>query len=901
MALHAKLCGLLICLLVSLGLGAQTREVVVKGCVMDEAGRPVKESYIKISSNSSSALLAFINTGDSSCFSLPVAIPVAADSLSLTVSNTHYETLRRTLACPSTDSAYEMTLVLPTRSKTLENVTVRPSIWKRGDTTFFNVEQLKFGDERKLIDILQRLPGFSFDQQGNLLFNRKRVEKAMIDGQELFADKLALLINSFPIHVIEQIQAIENQSSDPMLKGLTSENKVFLNLSIKKSKIRAAFGDGELGVGTRERYQFSPILFSLYGRLKVGLIGDFNSTGTGVDEVARQEFRFRRENLVAPLGPREPMPGIIPFIAGSRYVRNQKKSAAVQVNQALSKRVQMKTEAGFWLDRQRQRVFGQMLLLGDSTIFARNDSSRMEAKPILTYLKNKMDVQLSSTRHLQSIVQLYYEDSRGIANNSFTQDAVASRVSEQVQNRTMGGSIQLDYVHRKTENVAKKINFQLAGSRLRSTGEGYSAQYPAIFRLPDSTYSLLYLQPVQQQMAGQLSWSLLRKSFAKFRLHSLTFLSAYQAFSLRQHSVFGSTHANLPIEHSELFNRSGKYQSARLQVQAGFSLDVWRGMAPLQVTTQGAVVAFKRKELLPAQEQLMLELKGGLRQTIFNSRRGRANATFEYNQQAPDLDRLPLLIRFSSLRSIAANASSVEPIRSVRMGGDYTYTRSSLTSSFFVSFTRNISGYIQLPGYVNFLLVSTDTLIQRPGNLFYLGNWTTFYSNGLGSIVSAYVNYSVSSRLIPVGSDLLYTRNKEWLTGIDLSKNVRDRWQMKWQLETRNYRARLPRQLKEQALRSVWNAFSNLQFKYMAGPFHLQATLENYWTDFTRPSSTSIYFLDVEGTWKKAKSPWSLRVQFNNILNAQYFTQFMNSPLVQEFSSIPLVGRNVFLALRYEL
>src|SRR5690606_25866976 len=116
---------------------------------------------------------------------------------------------------------------------TLNEVEIKaPPIWKRGDTTFYEVEAFKDGDEKKLKDILLKMPDFKEDEHGNILFKKKVIEKITIDGEAIFSDKTKLLMDNFPVHVLETIQAIENQSNQRLLKGLSNENKVFLNLGL---------------------------------------------------------------------------------------------------------------------------------------------------------------------------------------------------------------------------------------------------------------------------------------------------------------------------------------------------------------------------------------------------------------------------------------------------------------------------------------------------------------------------------------------------------------------------------------------------------------------------------------------------------------------------------------------
>src|SRR5690606_26634903 len=167
---------------------------------------------------------------------LKIALP---DTIMIHASNPGHGTA--TYKLPVLENAeYSIDLTLQQKSDTLENIVIKaPPVWKRGDTTFFNVESFKRFSDKKLADIIGKMPGFEIDAEGNLFYNRQLVSKILVEGQELFADKLKMMLSNFPIHVLQTVQTIENQSDNNLLKGLSGDKKIFLNLSLKKSKLKA--------------------------------------------------------------------------------------------------------------------------------------------------------------------------------------------------------------------------------------------------------------------------------------------------------------------------------------------------------------------------------------------------------------------------------------------------------------------------------------------------------------------------------------------------------------------------------------------------------------------------------------------------------------------------------------
>jgi len=114
----------------------------------------------------------------------------------------------------------------------LTEVVVKSPIWVNGDTTKFSADYFKEQSDRKLKDLVGHIPGFEITNAGKLKYNNKVVEKITIEGEDLFSDKTTLLLNSLPIHAIEEIQLLQNQHENKKLKNFESGDRLFLNLSL---------------------------------------------------------------------------------------------------------------------------------------------------------------------------------------------------------------------------------------------------------------------------------------------------------------------------------------------------------------------------------------------------------------------------------------------------------------------------------------------------------------------------------------------------------------------------------------------------------------------------------------------------------------------------------------------
>ncbi|SFI57287.1 TonB-dependent receptor [Olleya namhaensis] len=117
------------------------------------------------------------------------------------------------------------------------------------DTVQYNINSYKDGTERKLQDILKKLPGIEVNETSGLIkYNGKLIETVTLEGDNLFGYNYTLGTKNINVDMVEEVEAIENYSNNSLLKGLDQDGKVALNLKLKKNKTDVS-GNLELGLG----------------------------------------------------------------------------------------------------------------------------------------------------------------------------------------------------------------------------------------------------------------------------------------------------------------------------------------------------------------------------------------------------------------------------------------------------------------------------------------------------------------------------------------------------------------------------------------------------------------------------------------------------------------------------
>ena len=147
------------------------------------------------------------------------------------------------------------------------------------DTISYNTKVFTNGKERKLKQVLKKLPGIEVDKNGSVTVLGKKVTDLLVDGKSFFGGGTKLGIENIPADAIESVEVLNNYNKVGFLKGLNDSQRMALNVKLKKDKKKFAFGDVEVGGGTDSHYLAHPNLFYYSPKTTVNFISDINDIG----------------------------------------------------------------------------------------------------------------------------------------------------------------------------------------------------------------------------------------------------------------------------------------------------------------------------------------------------------------------------------------------------------------------------------------------------------------------------------------------------------------------------------------------------------------------------------------------------------------------------------------------
>lgn len=217
-----------------------------------------------------------------------------------------YKKISDSIISPKKETTYNFYYILKEKTEELEDVIIKQEkIEIAEDTISFNAKSYKDGTERKVEDLIKKLPGMEVDANGSIKYQGKNVTAVQIEGDDLFGYNYAMGTRNISIDMIEQIQAIDNYSTNPLLKGIENSENVSLNLKLKKNRLDIT-ANGNMGSGfdsdikARNDLNFNVLgiskKYKSFGNISYNNVGinnsgdDYFSMTANLDEILNEEL-----------------------------------------------------------------------------------------------------------------------------------------------------------------------------------------------------------------------------------------------------------------------------------------------------------------------------------------------------------------------------------------------------------------------------------------------------------------------------------------------------------------------------------------------------------------------------------------------------------------------------------
>jgi hypothetical protein len=271
----------IIVLLLMLAAGSSFAQVKLKGVVKDSLGTVLELANVIAINQETSALESYAITNDKGVYTLSLG---KNGTYKIQVSYIGLKTFDAVITTKEEDITRDFTL-LPDNSLDAVELTYEMPVTIKGDTLIYNADSFKNGSERKLEDVLKKLPGVEVNADGQIEVEGKVVNKLMVNGKDFFDGDTKLATKNIPSNAVDKVQVLRNYAEVGQLSGVqNNQDNVAINIKLKEGKENFWFGDVTAGGGKApspndELYLVQPKLFYYSPKYTINFIGDMNNIG----------------------------------------------------------------------------------------------------------------------------------------------------------------------------------------------------------------------------------------------------------------------------------------------------------------------------------------------------------------------------------------------------------------------------------------------------------------------------------------------------------------------------------------------------------------------------------------------------------------------------------------------
>mgnify|MGYP001319686500 FL=1 len=252
-------------------------QINIKGIISDSLEIPLQSASIVAINKASNALETYALSDEKGFYKLSLkestAYKIQVSSLGLITINDLIETSKEDITKNYTLRA----------DIVLDEVIVKLPIEVRGDTLIYNADSFKSGSERKLEDIIDKLPGVEINDSGQIEVEGKVVNKLMVNGKDFFDGDTKVGTKNIPSSAVDKIQVLRNYSEVGQLSGVrNSQDNFAINIKLKQGKESFWFGNITAGGGDapdENLYLLQPKLFYYNPKYSINIISDINNIG----------------------------------------------------------------------------------------------------------------------------------------------------------------------------------------------------------------------------------------------------------------------------------------------------------------------------------------------------------------------------------------------------------------------------------------------------------------------------------------------------------------------------------------------------------------------------------------------------------------------------------------------
>ena len=401
-------------------------QIKFDGIVKDSIGSPLELSNVIVLNQETNTMDSYAITDENGYFSFDLA---NNGNYKFQISYLGMKSLEKIIVTKESDITRDFILV-PDNVLDAVEITYEMPVTIKGDTIVYNADSFKNGSERKLEDVLEKLPGVEINEDGKVEVEGKVVNKLMVNGKDFFDGDTKIATKNIPSSAVDKIQVLRNYSEVRQLSGVTNNQDNFaINIKLKEGKENFWFGNLNFGGGysTEDKglYLLQPKLFYYSPTFTFNFIGDLNNIGEVV--LTRRDLRNLGGGFRAPSRS-----------SGTNLdLGNNSLGFLTSQNNALAIENQLVTSNFSWSPNNALDISG-FAIYNSSLIDSKQRSIKQYTDSDLG-IPNEITEQTSQERSNQGLLKLSASYKPNV-NNQLDYD-ILSRITKDSQNQNLFSSV----------------------------------------------------------------------------------------------------------------------------------------------------------------------------------------------------------------------------------------------------------------------------------------------------------------------------------------------------------------------------------------------------------------------------------------------------------------------------
>lgn len=236
---------------------------------------------------------------------------------------------------------------MPTQAVQLKEIKIAPpKIRQIDDTLNYNVESFTDKNDRTIGEVLRKMPGFTVEENGTIIYNNKPINKFYIENSDLLQGRYNIATNNIEAKDVSTVQVLENHQPVKALKGREFTDEAAINLKLKNSAKGVLVANAQVGAG------LSPLLwdselFTMYFNKRRQNMNTYKGNNTGSSNSVDFISLYAATPDSKPdsrLSVQSPAP---PAVSRKRYLFNRENVASTNNLWTLGKDLQLTSNFNF--------------------------------------------------------------------------------------------------------------------------------------------------------------------------------------------------------------------------------------------------------------------------------------------------------------------------------------------------------------------------------------------------------------------------------------------------------------------------------------------------------------------------------------------------------------------------